>query len=170
MPGALRGLRSSLTYLVVFVAAFAAVSTSWYLVAFQHRAPSNPTSYASAKAEFDRTTKTLTLPAGTTWPAKLRYPHTPGATYVFSPGFGKQQAQFYWYCAWSRDWLSRYADGTGTYSLNEMKKVTTMDLFERDFDLTTQQYTERELTDAQAGDPKALRTDVDLNCPPPVTK
>lgn len=80
--------------------------------------------YEQVQAEYLSTSNGLELPAGYKFPAQSSGVDDPGVNY--GEGVGAGDAVFYWYCAWSKEWLElRTTDPeSAEYALAMVASVT----------------------------------------------
>jgi hypothetical protein len=128
-----------------------------------HSLPSNRSVFISAQAaqaEYDKERRRLTLPLGDAFPSEDPSLHS-DTTYGL--GFGTTDADQIWWCDWGAAWMS--ASGpTAAEAFQILKSIKNTEMYQVSFDPNTKQATDRELEQAEAGQPAALDADLRQNC------
>ena len=130
--------------------------------------PSLPPALTAAQtaAEYRTEAATLQLAPGWTWPAEPIAAKAPdGNDNVYEPGFGKQAADFYWYCSWS----ARILDPAVTETDRKVALDNVVKIKEKYYYLTALADDSKPLMDSvlnstQLGDYAPLKNDFELNC------
>jgi hypothetical protein len=105
----------------------------------------------AARDEYSAAQKALELPVGRTWPVLALAAAMPNGEHVkYELGYGRQNAEFHWYCACS--------------ALREVLKVRRTNYFRDGLDARNRAFLSGILTQAQEGNLHDLRRDVQLNC------
>lgn len=156
----------SLALSVVAVFSVAACSRTAHAVGSQSALPPNRStfiSYAQMDAEFQAEKSRLSLPPEVNWPADAE---KLGPDDKYGLGYGTSQADAFWYCAWSADWLKARdgSPGEAGKALATLMTIRGLELYKVGDDPATQKLTDDELRAAKAGDPSLLARDVAANC------
>jgi len=123
-------------------------------------APSRVTDYAGIDREFQDAKTGLDLPPGTTWPAHEQKPGPEAGTDPqFETGGGTVDAQMFWMCAWSAEWLAvhRTDPGRTATAAAELEKVERSYLYAHGLDQNWQRHVAQAIAGVRTGDPASIR-------------
>jgi len=122
--------------------------------------------YPAKNAEYQAAQRLLTLPVGVRWPGGA-----PGdqKNSSYERGAGASDAEWYWFCSWSREWLAQHGkDPARTQqAMHQLLTVKDKRLYSVASAPETRTATDGYLRKAELGDPSGLDRDVALNCPTP---
>jgi hypothetical protein len=120
----------------------------------------------AARDEYSAAQKALELPVGRTWPVLALAAAMPNGEHVkYELGYGRQNAEFHWYCAWASQLLqSPVRTANHRSALREVLKVRRTNYFRDGLDARNRAFLSGILTQAQEGNLHDLRRDVQLNC------
>lgn len=124
---------------------------------------------AQAAAEYRAEAAGLTLAPTWRWPASPIGETGPdGAGVVYEPGYGRQSADYYWFCSWaSRVVAGRVTEAQRRQALDRLVGIRGTYYYTNALDPESKPFFDQVLTSATLGDLSALRRDVQLNCPRP---
>lgn len=122
---------------------------------------------AQTTTEYRAEATTLTLAPGWSWPAApIADKANDGNGIVYEPGFGRQAADFYWYCSWvDRTLDTKLASTARQQALANVLAIKTKYYYTSALDPDSRPYVDNELRNAQLGDYALLENDFQLNCP-----
>lgn len=113
---------------------------------------------ATIGKEYQRETTVLRLPPGGKFP-----PKSYSTMNTYQPGFGKNDADLYWLCAWEHQYLT----GTGaqrTAAAQQISTITSKYVYLHSYNAYTRQQTDQQLAAMHHGDPRPIQHDFQLNC------
>jgi hypothetical protein len=130
--------------------------------------PSLPPALTAAQttAEYQAEAATLELAPGWSWPKEPIPAKAPdGDDNVYEPGFGKQAADYFWYCSWS----ARVLDPAVAGADREAALANVVRIKEKYYYITaltddSKPYLDDVLRSTQLGDYAPLKNDFELNC------
>jgi hypothetical protein len=117
--------------------------------------------------EFRAEAAGLELAPGWTWPAQpVAAVADDGRGIMYEKGWGRQAADYYWYCSWaSRTLDPRLAEAERRAALGHVLEVRTTYYFKTALAPVSRPAFEEILMSAEQGDVRKLRRDYELNCP-----
>ncbi|MFD4957870.1 hypothetical protein [Microbacterium sp. NPDC058389] len=120
--------------------------------------------YDATVAEYTQTAESLALPEGQV------YPDVPFARTdeLYQQGFGRNQAVYFWNCAWGRQWLKlRGVDADlAAQAFETYASVRATDTYQQSWDPVSMQAPfEEALESAELGDASQIQADITANCP-----
>jgi len=122
------------------------------------------TGYGPAAGEYRDAAAKLTLPGGAKGFPGLAKPEEETS---YQQGFGLTQAQFYWRCAWEREWLdTQGSDGKrAKVALFELQKAHSMEFMSKKHldDLGRSNF-DAYMEQAKLGDPSGFQQHFKANC------
>jgi hypothetical protein len=130
--------------------------------------PPRVTDYAGIDREFQAAKTGLNLPPGTTWPAHEQKPGPDaGPNPRYEIGGGTVDAQMYWMCSWSAEWLTVHTTdpSRAATAAAELDKVEQSYLYTHGLDQNWQRHLSQAVTGAKAHDPTAVERVV-ADCAP----
>ena len=159
----------------------AALATVWMLLAALTAACDGPgpdtrkehavKDPAGMEAEFKETTKRLPLPPDAVWPPVVHLSPEPDGSgvmrdHVYEPGYGKQDAEWVWFCLWQREWLAQRGKDSvrGSAALDMMMRFKETDNYIVGHDDDSKQVIDELLAGAAVGDPSKVAHMVDVGC------
>ncbi|MGY5054068.1 hypothetical protein ACWDFR_08335 [Streptomyces sp. 900105755] len=120
--------------------------------------------YKAAATEYDHAAEQLKLPKGS---EKFPGLPKPEQKTKYQKGVGLVQAQYYWQCAWEKEWLTAQEKG-GTRAdaaLTELKKAPRMEYMSKEhLDDQGRSDFSAYLDRAELGDPSGFQMDYTANC------
>jgi len=122
--------------------------------------PPRVTDYAGIDREFQAAKTGLDLPPGATWPAHEEKPGPDaGPDPQYESGGGTVDAQMYWMCSWSAEWLTVHAadPSRAATAVAELDKVEQSYLYLHGLDQNWRRHLNQAVTGAKAQDPAAVR-------------
>jgi hypothetical protein len=129
---------------------------------------SQPVSDARAvQSEFAAESERLTLPPHAGWPPALTVPSQGpgGARQVYQVGYGRVEADLYWYCSWEQFFLKQPAGSPARESAaSALLTVRQTYLYQNALQSPDRTFFDDTLNAAIAGHPVRMRDDVAENC------
>jgi hypothetical protein len=124
---------------------------------------------AHTTRDFRAEEATLRLAPGWSWPTRpIRSKAPDGRSVMYEKGFGKQAADYYWYCSWATSAVDRAAaPSSRRIAVRRVLAIREKYFFTTALAAVSKPAFDRVLTSASRGDVRGLRRDVALNCPKP---
>lgn len=124
-------------------------------------------SAADAEAEYRTEAATLTLAPGWSWPEEpVQATASDGLAMVYEPGYGKQAADYHWFCSWS----DRTLDGTlpkaqRDKAAKQLPGIRRLYYYTDALPVESRPFIDEVLRSVALGDLARLQNDFRLNCP-----
>lgn len=117
--------------------------------------------------DFRAEAASLRLAPGWRWPAQpIRSTAPDGRGVKYEKGYGKQAADYYWYCSWGTRAADPKTGGIARKAaLENVLAVRDTYFYRTSLAAVSKPAFDRILTSAERGDLRGLRRDVVLNCP-----
>jgi len=132
------------------------------------RNPSLPPALTAEQttAEYRAEAATLQLAPGWSWPSQPVPAKAPdGNDNVYEPGFGKQAADYYWYCSWSSRVLDpATSDADRKSALDNVVQIKGKYYYLTALADDSKPYLDGVLNSSLLGDYAPLKNDFELNC------
>jgi hypothetical protein len=121
---------------------------------------------AQTKDEYHAEAATLSLAPGWAWPQEIKLDEAgpDGRPMDYQRGYGKTQANWYWYCSWGRTFLA--AQGTQREeAYGNMQKIRDLFYYKVALLPADRVRFEKTLAEAGLGDTAEMANTITLNCP-----
>lgn len=120
---------------------------------------------ALATREYFGEARRLALSPGITWPTRpLRYA-SGGSPVFYQRGFGRQAADFYWFCSWARVAAGGGHQVQRAQAMLLLPEIKNLPYFTATLSHAGRAFLARAVGRAERGSEQALRTEIRLNCP-----
>jgi hypothetical protein len=128
-------------------------------------------SLAGTTREYRAEATSLRLAPGWRWPVSpVPRVASDGRGIRYEKGWGKQAADYYWYCSWTSRAVDPALSAAGRKNaLEQVLSIRDKYYFTTALAPNSKPLFNQVLKKAAAGDVRALRRDYELNCPRPVT-
>ena len=116
--------------------------------------------------EYRAEAATLTLAPGWTWPvAPIEDRAADGETIIYEPGFGRQAADFYWYCSWASRAIDRRLTASArTEAVDRVVSIRDKYYYTTSLAPESRPAFDELLANAERGRMTGLRRDYAVNC------